>query len=234
MSAAPSPACSAHHVLGVPVGPVLVRLAGARLVLAVRGRRAPQRLGQVGRGGVRRVAGDAAGQAGRDLLQQPAVAVRVAERGEGAVARVLGRGPADAIGPVGLELRARRPGWNTSLTSTPVGGELVARGLDVGDDQVQAPGRAGRRRGHLRAELDRRARAGRRELDDPEAVVEGEVGVEPPPQALVEAPSSGRRRRPGCTTASSFRSTVAVLGLAFSLLASVLLMTASSGSVIAA
>ena len=30
------------------------------------------------------------------------------------------------------------------------------------------------------------AGAGRRELDDPEAVVDGEVGVEPPPEAAVE------------------------------------------------
>ena len=33
---------------------------------------------------------------------------------------MIGRGPADATArAVGLELGARRPGWNTSLTSTP-------------------------------------------------------------------------------------------------------------------
>ena len=38
----------------------------------------------------------------------------------------------------------------------------------------------------LRAELDRAGRAGGRELDDAEPVVEREVGVEPPPHPRVE------------------------------------------------
>src|SRR3954452_19093012 len=49
----------AHHVLGVPVRPVRVGLARARLVLAVGGRGAAQRLCQVARGGVGRAARDA-------------------------------------------------------------------------------------------------------------------------------------------------------------------------------
>ena len=176
------------HVLGVPVGPVLVGLARARLVLAVRGGRAPQRARQVAR--PRRTPSsrvDPAGQPRRDLLQQPAVAVRVAERGEGAVAAVVGR-RARSTRPraVGLELGARLLGVEHLADLDAAGGELVARGLDVGDDQVEALGRARRGRGDLRAELDRAPRAGRRELDDPEAVVEGEVGVEPPAEARVE------------------------------------------------
>ena len=47
-------------------------------------------------------------------------------------------------------------------------------------------GRAGRGRRDVRAELDRAPRAGRGELDDPNAVIEREVGVEPPPELLVE------------------------------------------------
>ena len=130
---------------------------------------------------------DPAGQPGRDLLQQPAVAVRVAERGERAVAGVIGRGAADAAArAVGLELSAGRPGVEHLADLGTAGGELVARGLDIGDDQVQALGRAGRGRRDVRAELDRARRARRRELDDPEAVIEGEVGVEPPSEPPVE------------------------------------------------
>jgi hypothetical protein len=64
--------------------------------------------------------------------------------------------------------------------------ELVARGLDVGDDQVQALCRPGCDRREAGTELDRAPRAGWCELDDPEAVIEGEVSVEPPPQIPVE------------------------------------------------
>src|SRR5947207_14211926 len=37
------------------------------------------------------------------------------------------------------------------------------------------------------AELNRALRSGRRELDDPKTVIKGEIGVEAPSQALVEA-----------------------------------------------
>ena len=100
---------------------------------------------------------------------------------------MIGRGPADATArAVGLELSARRPGVEHLADLDTAGDEFVARSLDVGDDQVQALGRAGRGRRDLRAELDRAPRAGRRELDDPEAVIEREVGVEPPPEFRVE------------------------------------------------
>jgi len=82
----------AHHVLGVPVGPVFVTLAaGALFVLAVCGRRTPKRARQIvrrreSRG--RRVY--ATGQPRRDFLEQPAVAVRITERSERPVAAMLG------------------------------------------------------------------------------------------------------------------------------------------------
>ena len=182
------PACSATMYAAYQSGQFASRLPGALLVLAVGGRRTPKRARQVRRGCECRLGGvDPAGQPGRDLLQQPAVAVRVAERGEGAVAGVIGRGAADATArAVGLELSARRPGVEHLADLDTAGGELVARSLDVGDDQVEALGRAGRGRRDVRAELDRAPRAGRRELDDPEAVIEGEVGVEPPPEPPVE------------------------------------------------
>ena len=64
--------------------------------------------------------------------------------------------------------------------------QLVAGGLDVGDDQVQALGGAGCRRGDVLAEDDRAPGARRRELDHAEVVTGVEVGVEPPPEPPVE------------------------------------------------
>ena len=49
---------------------------------------------------------------------------------------MIGRGPADAtIRAVGLELSARRPGVEHLADLDTAGDELVARNLDVGDDQ---------------------------------------------------------------------------------------------------
>jgi hypothetical protein len=64
--------------------------------------------------------------------------------------------------------------------------QFLAGGVDVGNDQVQALGGAGRRRGDVLAEDDRGRRAGRRELDDAEVVAGSEVSVEPPAQIAVE------------------------------------------------
>src|SRR5207248_8550129 len=99
-----------RDVRGVPVRPVLVRLPGALLVLAVGGLRAPKRARQVRSGRECRFRGvDSARQPRRDLLYQPAITVRVAERREGAVAVAVGRRPADATGrAIGLELSTRR------------------------------------------------------------------------------------------------------------------------------
>jgi hypothetical protein len=74
------------------------------------------------------------------------------------------------------------------------------------DDEVKAPGRAGRGRRDVRAELNRTPRAGRCELDAPEAVIEREVRIEPPPEAPVEL-LRAIDIETGMMTASSFRST---------------------------
>ena len=118
---------------------------------------------------------------GRDLLEQPAVAVRVAERDERALAGIIGRRAADAtIRTVVLEPSAGRPLVEHLADLGTAGDELGARSLDVGDDQVQVLGRPGRGRGDARAELDRALGARRCELDDAEVVTSGAVGVEPP------------------------------------------------------
>src|SRR5215831_8528289 len=62
------------------------------------------------------------------------------------------------------------------------GNQLFASSFNMGNDQVETLGRARRGRRYLRAELDRAPRAGRRELDDPESVVEWEICIEPPPK----------------------------------------------------
>ena len=67
---------------------------------------------------------------------------------------------------------------NTSLIATPLPSSS-ARAADIGDDQVQALGRAGRRGGGVFAEDDRTAGAGRRELND--ASRAGPTPKEPPP-----------------------------------------------------
>src|SRR5882757_8829466 len=74
-------------------------------MLAVRGRRTAERARELSRRGECRVVRvHASGQSRGDLLQQPAVAVRIAERGERAVAAALGIRTADPEPPeqVGL------------------------------------------------------------------------------------------------------------------------------------
>src|SRR5207253_3972444 len=143
---------------------------------------------RVDRGGDVRVAEPSSGKPRLDLLEQPAVAVRIAERGERAIAGMVGCGPADPTArAVTLELSPRRPGVEHLADHRTTDDELVACSLDVGDDEVKALGRARRGRRDVRAELDRTPRAGRRELDYPEAIIESEIGVQPPPQAPVEA-----------------------------------------------
>ena len=64
-----------------------------------------------------------------DFLDEPPVAVRVAEREVRAV-----------VGALGMEPGAcpSAPKWKGSPTSTPRAGELGAGGLDIGHHEVQA------------------------------------------------------------------------------------------------
>src|SRR4030095_5477354 len=65
--------------------------------------------------------------------------------------------------------------------------ELGARRHDVRHDEIDRLWRARPRRRGCLAEVNRTWRARRRELHHPELFTDGEVGVEPPTQAAVEA-----------------------------------------------
>src|SRR4030095_12918734 len=86
-----------YHVLGVPIGPVRVSLTGAFLVLTVSGLRTPKRTRQIAHRIERRRRGiDSSGKSGRDLLQQPAVAVWILKRGKREVGTTFRVTPSDA------------------------------------------------------------------------------------------------------------------------------------------
>ena len=94
--------------------------------------------------------------------------------------------PTDTTVAFGTELSTRFQGMEHLTDLDTAGNELFARSIDIGNDQVETLGRARRGRRYLRAELDRAPRAGRRELDDPESVVEWEICIEPPPKLCVK------------------------------------------------
>ncbi len=64
--------------------------------------------------------------------------------------------------------------------------QILAGGLDVIDDQIQALGRAGSRPGDVLAEDDRAPGAGRRELNYTKVLTVVVVGVESPPELRLE------------------------------------------------
>src|SRR5580698_4881649 len=181
-----------HHVGRIPVRPILVALTPhALFVFAVGGRCAPKRARQVAYGseGCRgRI--DAAGQSGGDLLQQPAVAVGIAERGEGAIAAMLRVCAADSQPSEQVRLvRAGKliTGVEHFADRGAVAEQFGACRSDVRDDQVESLGRARSSRGNVLAEDHRAPGARRRELNDPEVVGGiGVGGVEPPTQSAVE------------------------------------------------
>src|SRR3954454_15631555 len=114
------------------------------------------------------------GQPGRDLLKQPAVAVRVAERGVREV-----RAPGQ-VEPGGLRLLLHLADVDAAAD------EILAGGVDVRDRQVELLEGSGLHGRDALAEMDRGLRPGRRHLHLPE-VAEVDVDVQPPSQALVEA-----------------------------------------------
>ena len=118
------------------------------------------------------IAESTSGQARCDLLEQPSVAIRVAERSKGKVAAVTGVRPTDATIAFGTELGTWFRSMEYLTDFDTAGNELFASRFNIGNDQVETLGRPRRGRRYLRAELDRAARPGRRELDAPESIVE--------------------------------------------------------------
>src|SRR3954447_2402632 len=116
----------------------------------------------------------APGDPGRDLLEQPAVAVRVAE---GGVREVR---PPGQVDPGGLRLLLHLADVDAAAD------EILPGGVDVLDRQVQLLEGPGLHRRNALAEMDRGLRAGRRHLHLPE-VAEVDIDVQAPPKALIEA-----------------------------------------------
>src|SRR5262249_7096577 len=158
-------------------------LRGGWFVLAVMLLRLAQKLCQ--RRDVQ-IAESTSRQARCDLLEQPGVAIRVAERSKGKVAAVTGVRPTDATVAFGTELTARFRSMEDLTDLDIAGNELFASRFNIGNDQVETLGGARRGRRYLRAELDRAPRAGRRELDDPKSVVEWKIRIEPPPKFCIK------------------------------------------------
>src|SRR3954447_22409690 len=166
------PALASLQVRAVPVPPVVLR--GDGLVGAVAERRLEQALGP--RGGVRNL--DAAWEPLGDLLEVPRVAVGIRELRPGEVGAALRVAPGD-------DALARLDVPDLADVGAAAD-QVLTRGLDVVDDDDQALQRAVVRRARARPELDRRLRAGRRELHAPYSGEGLEVDVEPPSEALVE------------------------------------------------
>jgi hypothetical protein len=180
----------AHQVLGVPLRPVLVAVPHTFFVLSVSRFRTAKRARQIVRRGVCSATSHTPGQPRRNLLQQPAVAVRVTERGKRLVAAMLGVRTIDPEPP--KQVRLVRASVHTAAAVEHVTDRdaatthFVASGLDIGRDQVQALSGAGCCRGDVLADNYRAPGARRCELDRAPVVTSGEVAVEPPSEARVE------------------------------------------------
>src|SRR4051794_17491786 len=113
----------------------------------------------------------------RDLLEQPAVAVRIAELGiavVGGAVRVRARSLSPLAHVVDL----------ADVDTVP--DQFITRGLDVVDGRLQALKGSGFGRDEVLTERKRATRAGRGDLDDSNARGGLEVDVHPPTEALVE------------------------------------------------
>ena len=132
-------------------------MTDALFVFVMRSRRSTHRAGQIGNVRVRRLARvRSAGQTARDLLQYPIVPVRIVERRIGTIRRALGRKARNAAGiSVGLKLRAGRSRVKDRADRNAARGERIARGHDVGHDEIVAVRRTGCGRREAGTELHR-------------------------------------------------------------------------------
>src|SRR5262249_42758881 len=99
------------------------------------------------------IAESTSGQPSCDFLQQPGVAVRVAERSKGKIAAVSGVRPTDATVAFGAELSTRFRSMEHLTDLDTVGNERFTSSFNIGNDQVETLGRARRGGRYLRAEL---------------------------------------------------------------------------------
>src|ERR1044071_2384092 len=130
--AAVRPRLLSRHVFGVPIGPVGVALAEALFVLAVGSLGTPHRASQVICRAERSHASiDATGQSRRDFLQQPTVAIGIAERSQRAVGAPLRIWTAD---------RTVRTEVEDLANVDARGDDRVAGGFYVGNDQISPLG----------------------------------------------------------------------------------------------
>ena len=102
---------------------------------------------------------------------------------------------------------AQEPGRETPRSPLLPLYEFCSPGVDVGHDEVETVSRPRCCLRDLGAKLNGAWRAGWRELDNAETVVEGEVGVEPPSETGLNAFERSAFAT-GITTASSFKSTL--------------------------
>src|SRR5687767_8464213 len=131
----------------------------ALLVLTMRHRCAPHCARQIGCGGeARRGWVDSTREPSGDLLQEPFVAVWIAERGV-----------REVTGPRRMSAADCRLSWTVTVEHFAHvhtrRNELSARSLDIRHDEVNVSCRARHGRGQADAEMDRARRAWRRELD---------------------------------------------------------------------
>src|ERR1700728_763648 len=169
------------NVGGIPVRPVVLR--SGRFVFAMMSLCFLQKLRQ--RRDIQ-IAESSARQTGCDFLEQPSIAVGITKRGKRAVSGMIGRWPADAAAAVDLELSPWSSGVEDLTHLNTTCGKIFPCCLNIGDDQIEALGRARHSGCYLRAKLNRAPGTGRRELDNPKTIIKREVSVEPPTQFGVE------------------------------------------------
>src|SRR6266705_1579363 len=119
---------SRDNVGGVPPRPMVLR--GGWFVLAMMLLRLTQKLCQHRD---IQIAESTSGQARCDLLEQPGVAIRIAERSKGKVAAVTGVRPTDPAVAFGTELSTRFQGMEHFTDLDTARNELFAGSSDIGN-----------------------------------------------------------------------------------------------------
>src|SRR5215207_3754009 len=180
-----APLLTRAQVGRVPVPPVMLGVRLLEAVVALRRLAEEFRERRDVRGSCPRRLPLAAGEPRRDLLEQPAVPVRVLERGEREVGTAFGVAPADARVLQGVVEGAAGVVEDLAHVNA-AGDEVGAGGVEVfyGEDEAVGRARLGRR--DPLAEDDRGSRVVRRHLHGAVGVARRDVDVEPPAEIFVE------------------------------------------------